>query len=125
VTGGNGGNGYTYSVFGITFGGGGGGGAQSNTGGAIAGAGGIGGGGGGALQCNTLQISTGTNGTTNLGGGGGGAAGGGQGGNGGSGIVILRISNSYYSGSFTGNPQVSPGASVVTLTYNQSGTYRA
>jgi hypothetical protein len=69
-------------------------------------------------------IISATNGTNNTGGGGGGAAGCAPGGTGGTGIVILTVPSALYSGVYTGNPQVTPG-SVVTLTYTQSGTYKA
>lgn len=83
--GGDGGNGFTWSINGMTYGGGGGGG-----GGAVAGTGGSGGGGAGGYGDSPTW--NGYDGTAGTGGGGGGSSNiGFQGGDGGSGVVIINI----------------------------------
>jgi hypothetical protein len=101
--GGVGGQGFTWSITGSTYGGGGGGGAWRDPAGTLGGAGGTGGGGTGG----TSNSGIGTPGLTNTGGGGGGGGGangtGGAGGSGGSGVVIISYVSSSQSTSSSNN----------------------
>ena len=111
-----GGDGLASSITGssVTRGGGG---AGSSTEGAPAG-----GTGGGANGRNTA--GAGNNGTENTGGGGSGAYGAESGGAGGKGVVILRMPDANYSGTFTGSPTVitGVGGTDTVIIFEESGS---
>lgn len=120
----DGGNGLTYPVNGVTYGGGGGGGYTSQSGGL----GGSGGGGVGAAS-NPLFPSpnAGQAGTPNTGGGGGGSAGirsqPASGGNGGSGVIVIAYPAAYRDATTTGTVTVSTGTNKI-YTFTAAGSIK-